>query len=269
MAPLRAAGLQGYSLPLSPTGTSSLVPPPPWHFSGDAIWIEYRVDPDAAAAFLPPGLRMGADPGLAAIGFYDWQWCGDAQEHLRDPARAQFRECLIALDCALDDEPVARVPYAWVDDVVPLVRGLFQGMPKLPGSIAMTRTFPVGRAAARREAGSRFTAVASAGRTPLASATVTLDGPLSQTPPLADRPLIHTRHLPAWEPGEPPLEELVRSSTSDVQFADMWQGSAELEFSTAGDPDLATLAPVEVGAGYVFSYAETLRPGHRVQPRMR
>lgn len=37
--------LQGWSLPLSPDGSASLVPPPPWHFSGDVIGIDYRTDP--------------------------------------------------------------------------------------------------------------------------------------------------------------------------------------------------------------------------------
>src|SRR6478752_3635575 len=31
--------LKGWSLPLSPAGTAALVPPPPWHFSGEARGI--------------------------------------------------------------------------------------------------------------------------------------------------------------------------------------------------------------------------------------
>lgn len=54
----------GYSLPLSPTGTASLVPAPPWHYVGDFLLIEYWADPDAVAAVLPEGLEpFGADPG--------------------------------------------------------------------------------------------------------------------------------------------------------------------------------------------------------------
>ena len=33
--------LHGWSLPLSPQGRASLVPPPPWHFSGDVIGIDF------------------------------------------------------------------------------------------------------------------------------------------------------------------------------------------------------------------------------------
>lgn len=257
-------GLKGYCLPLSPSGSSSMVPPPPWHFAGDALWVDYRVDPGAAEAFLPPGLRPGPDPGAAAIGFYDWQWCTDSGEELRDPVKAQFRECLIALDCLLEDEAVVRVPYAWVDSAAPLVRGFFQGLPKLFGSVWLTRSFPVGRAGPRRAPGGEFSGVVSADGRRIASATVTLTDLAEQPPPLAARPLINTRHFPAWEPGEAALQALVRGATSDVEFSEVWRGRAALSFHDLGDPDLARLAPVEVGAGYLFSYAETLAPGRRI-----
>jgi enduracididine biosynthesis enzyme MppR len=265
MADPTSAGLTGYSLPLSPTGFSSMIPPPPWHFSGDALWVECRVDAAAAAAFLPDGLDLGPDPGRAGVGFFEWQWCTDGGAELRDPVRAQFREFLLALDCRLGDRPVARVPYAWVDRAVPLVRGLVQGMPKLPGQIWLTRSYPVGRAAPRRAAGGVFSAVAAADGRRVASATVTLSGPADGPPPLAAAPLVNTRHLPAWHPGEEPLCELVRSEISGAEFSPVWTGAAELDWHDIGDPDLARLAPIEVGPGFVFSYAETLAPGSRAR----
>jgi enduracididine biosynthesis enzyme MppR len=243
-----------------------MIPPPPWHFAGDALWVTCRVDPSAAEAFLPPGLRLGPDPGAAAIGFYDWQWCSDSGAELRDPVRAQFRECLIVLDCVLDGRPVGRVPYAWVDAAVPMLRGFVQGMPKLFGSVWLTRSFPVGRAGPRRGPGGEFSAVVSAGGRLVATATVTLVEPTDQPPPLADLPLVHTRHFPAWEPGEQALDELVQAATSGVGFADIWRGDATLELHDTGDPDLAALAPASDGTGYLFSYAETLAPGRRVGP---
>jgi acetoacetate decarboxylase len=243
-----------------------MVPPPPWHFSGDALWVTCRVRPEAATAFLPAGLRPGPDPGAAAIGFFDWQWCAEGGTELREPARAQFRECMIALDCLLGDQPVARVPYAWVDSAVPLVRGFIQGMPKLFGSVWLTRSFAVGRAAPRREPGGEFSGTVSADGRRMVSATVRLSEAIDQPPPLADRPLVHSRHLPAWEPHEPPLTELVMAATSNVQFAAIWRGQAQLGFHDIDDPDLAALTPIEIGAAYVFSYAETLAPGRRVGP---
>ena len=61
----------GYSLPLSPHGTASLVPAPPWHYVGDFFVIEYWADPAAVAAVLPEGLEPHPDPGRAAALFVD------------------------------------------------------------------------------------------------------------------------------------------------------------------------------------------------------
>src|SRR5262249_29015224 len=69
-----SGGPRGYSLPLSPEGTASLVPSPPWHYVGDFIVIEYWADPDAVAAVLPPRMAPFADdPGRCAALFVDWQ----------------------------------------------------------------------------------------------------------------------------------------------------------------------------------------------------
>ncbi len=241
-----------------------MIPAPPWHFSGQALWITYRVDQAAAAAFLPSRLRPGPDSGAAAIGFYDWQWCSDSGTELCDPVLAQFKECLIVLDCVLDGQPVARVPYAWVDSAVPLVRGFVQGMPKMFGSVWLTRSFPVGRAGAQLRRGARLGGTVAANDRRIAAATVTISDSLESPPPLSDRPLAHTRHFPAWHPGEKAMEELVLATTRDVEFSAIWRGEATLEFHGSADADLAALAPVEIGDGYVFSYAETLEPGRRV-----
>src|SRR2546423_7701873 len=89
----------GYSLPLSPSGTSSMVTAPPWFFSGDVLMVEYRVDPARADGFLPAGLTPGRDPGAAAAVFAEWQCCSASGVELLDPVRCQFREFLILLGC--------------------------------------------------------------------------------------------------------------------------------------------------------------------------
>ena len=50
---------RGFMFPRSATGRSSLVPPPPWHYSGQMLTIEYRTDPAAVAELLPAAARAG------------------------------------------------------------------------------------------------------------------------------------------------------------------------------------------------------------------
>jgi enduracididine biosynthesis enzyme MppR len=253
-------GPSGYSLPLSPNGDSAMLTTPPWHFSGDVIMVEYQVDPDAATAFLPPELTAEPELGAAAV-FASWQWCSADEAELADPGRCQFNEFLILLGCRYQDRPMARCPYAWVDDPVPMVRGWVQGMPKQFGAVYQTRPAQVGRAGPRMVEHGQFHGTLSVHGSRLAEAHVTLRGLADRTPVLHTVPLVHTRTFPAWTPGETPVSQLVTSRVTDVEFSDVWTGDADLRLFDHLTADFQRLAPVEIGAGYVFSYAETLHNG--------
>jgi enduracididine biosynthesis enzyme MppR len=262
MTTIEPAGrLRGYSLPLSPSGESSMVTPPPWHFSGEVIMVDYRIDPAAAARFLPPGLDLGADPGAAAAIFAQWQWCSESGAELADPQRCQFTEFLILIGCEHEGRAMARCPYAWVDNPVPMVRGWVQGMPKQFGAIHQTRPMTVGRAGPRLAPPGRFDGTLSVHGRRVAEASVTLSGRAEQPPALHTVPLVHTRLFPSWDAADEPLVQLVTSEVTGVEFSEVMTGAAELRLFETLDADFAALAPVETGPGYVFSYAETLCGG--------
>lgn len=259
------AGPRGYSLPLSPSGDSSMITPPPWHFAGEVIMVEYRVDPTAAARFLPPELSLGADPGAAAAIFAEWQWCSESGAELSDPQRSQFTEFLILIGCEYEGLPMARCPYAWVDSPVPMVRGWVQGMPKQFGAIHQTRRTTVGRAGPRFAPSGRFDGTLSVHGRRVAEASVMLTGEAQEPPALHTVPLVHTRLFPDWDASDQPLVQLVTSEVTGVEFSEVLTGTADLRLFDTLDADFAGLAPVEVGAGYVFSYAETLCGGRLVR----
>ncbi len=251
----------GYSLPLSPSGRSSMLTPPPWHFAGEVVMVDYRVDPAVAQRFLPAGLGSGADPGAAAAVFARWQWCSEDGAELAEPRRSQFTEFLILLGCEHDGVPLARCPYAWVDAPVPMVRGWVQGMPKQFGEIHQTWPMSVGRAGPRPGAPGTHVGTLSVQGVRVASASVTVRERVAEPPVLHTVPLVHTRMFPRWVEGERGVDQLVTSRVTGVEFGEIWSGEAELRISGELDGDLALLAPVEVGAGHVFTYAETLHGG--------
>jgi Acetoacetate decarboxylase (ADC) len=80
--------LQGYTVSRTATGRASLVPPPPWHYVGDSLAVDYWADPDAARAVLPEGLDPHPDAGRCAAVFADWQSCSDGGAELLDPTRS-------------------------------------------------------------------------------------------------------------------------------------------------------------------------------------
>lgn len=252
--------LAGYTLPLSPSGRSALVPPPPWHFSGDVLAVEYLADPATVRSFLPPGITPADPPGLAFAIFGDWQSCTDQGAELTDPVRSQYREFYVALAGQWEGDLVARCPFCWVDQDFSLVRGLIQGYPKKLGRIGITRLFDVGRATPGLRPGAVFGASLAGADRRLVEAEVTLRGP-GEAPPLMSAPLVHTRLFPAWTPDAATVEELVTGGSTDLTIANVWTGDATLRFFESPVDELALLRPVEVLRGYRFSFAETIVGG--------
>lgn len=50
------ASVRGYFHPKTATGDSSLIPSPPWRYSGDLLTVEYRTDPARVRELLPEPL---------------------------------------------------------------------------------------------------------------------------------------------------------------------------------------------------------------------
>ena len=253
----------GYSLPLSPNGTASLVPNPPWHYVGDFLVIEYWADPGAVAAVLPPGLEpLGDDPGRAAALFVDWQSATDSGAELLDPSRSQYREFFIVVNALLDGEPVTSCPYIWVDQAFALMRGWIQGFPKKLGSVSLTRTFGLEcRADPGLRPGATFAGTLAANDRRLAQGSVTLDHPSERGPTHNDPRLVNVRHFPRLAAGHhasPAVHELVGGVSRDRAISAVWEGPATLELFDAPGEEHVALAPVRIGRGFRFSFAYTV-----------
>jgi acetoacetate decarboxylase len=253
----------GYSLPLSPHGSASLVPRPPWHYVGDFLVIEYWAEPDAVAAVLPPGLEpLAEDPGRAAALFVDWQSASEGGAELVDPVRSQYREFFIVVNATLDGQAVTTCPYIWVDRDFALVRGWIQGFPKKLGSIWMTRTFGLpGAADPGVRAGATFAGTLAAADRRLAQATVTLERVSAAGPTHNEPRRVNVRHFPRLAAGahdSPAVHELVAATSRDRVISEIWEGSATLELLDAPGEEHAALAPIRTGRGFRFTFAYTV-----------
>jgi acetoacetate decarboxylase len=244
--------MQGFWYPRTGSGRASLLPAPPWHYSGDLLTVEYRTDPDRVAELLPPPLTLAPeDPGAVALIWADWQSCGDDEAELLDPVRAQYRECFAVVRCAYQGTVYSRCVYIWVDTDFALVRGLYQGYPKKLGSVHQTRPHPYGKAAPRIGAGGRFGATLAAADRRLAQAVVTLRAESETNGFVNGHPMAHHRWLPSIEKGAPDVtDELILSGSASVDAGPAWRGDATLELFDSPAEELARLTVREIIGGY-------------------
>jgi acetoacetate decarboxylase len=243
--------MRGFFYPRTATGTASLIPPPPWFYSGDLLTVEYRTDPARVAELLPPPLSPAPDdPGAVALIWADWQSCSTGGEELLDPVRAQYKEAFVVVRCVFEGRIYSRCVYIWVDKDFAIARGLHQGYPKKLGSIHLTRPHPFGPAP-RLAPGARFGATLAAADRRLAQAVVTLREESESGGFVNAHPMAHHRVVPSIETGRPDaLHELVCSGAARVESGAAWRGDASLELFDAPTEELARLEVGEILGAY-------------------
>lgn len=255
--------MAGFLFPQTPTGSSSLIPAPPWHYSGEMLTVEYRTDPERVAELLPVGASLVEDdPGAVALIWADWQSCGDTFEETLDPVRSQYKEAFVVIRCRWDDRTWSRSPYIWVDKDFALVRGYHQGYPKKLGDIWITRPITVGRAGPRLEAGGRLGATLAAADRRIAEIRVTLTEKVDSPGFVNGHPMLHNRAWPSIESdGSMSMDELVTMSGYDGEIADVWAGEADVQLYESPTEELSLLEPLEVIGGFYHKVGVSWRAG--------
>ena len=102
-----------FTPPFTTSGRAALVAPPPWHYAGWLLNIEFHFEAPRAASLLPPA--AGRSLGIGCVHFADWQACTDGHE-LIDPVLAQYRETIVVLQVERPDGTrCVYCPSIWVD----------------------------------------------------------------------------------------------------------------------------------------------------------
>ncbi len=261
--------LEGFMFPRTPGGRASIVPSPPWHYSGEMLTVEYRTDPGAVARFLPDGVEPAPDdPDAVAMIWADWQSCSDSQEEILDPVRSQYKEAFTVVRCRWRGEVWSRCLFIWVDKDFALVRGQHQGYPKKMGEMWMTRPVLIGRAGPRLEPGGRFGATLAASGRRLAEAVITLDSPAGAPGFVNGHPMLHSRWMPSIESdGSDSLDELVTMRGYDGAVSDMWRGGATLALHDSPSEELGDLPVREVIGGFYHRVGVSWRSGTTLERR--
>ncbi len=242
-----------------------MLPPMPWHYSGDLITVEYRTDPSRVAELLPDPLTLvpdEQDPGAVAMIFADWQSCGDDYSELMDPVRSQYKEAFVVVRCMYKGTIYSRCVYIWVDKDFALVRGHFQGYPKKLGSIWQTRPVAVGKAGPRIAAGGKFAGTVAYHDRRIVNAYVTMREPSDGNGFVNGHPMVHSRYMPRIEgDGTDSYAELVTMSGRDVELGPAWRGEADIELFPSPVEEFARLEVREIIGGYFRQVGTTFAGG--------
>ncbi len=264
--------LKGYCYPLTPSGTSSLVGPPPWHYATEYLNLLFRADPDKVAPFLPEPLEPGPDPGLGYVAFSQWWslWQDRPDLAATHPERTQYREAAVWVGCSYRGRPGQICLFIWVDNDFSLARGWFMGFPKRLGAIEFSEYHPLNPLMPPLESGTVLRGAALAHGERLMEGTLTLRDRISpqELPfPLA-RPLFHIRHFPSIEAGAlPSVLELVELGAENVRFGEeVWRGEGTLRLFPSDLEEHTALGELEVLEGYHYHSGYTF-PGGKVLHR--
>jgi len=246
-------GQQGFFGPRTATGRAALLPDPPWHYSGDLLTVEFRVDPERVRELLPAPLELAPeDPGAVAFIWADWQSCAADGSQLLDPVLGQYKEAFVVVRCSYRGEVFSRCAYIWVDTDFAVARGLHQGYPKKLGQIFQTRPHPYGPAP-RVAPGGRFGASLSAAGRRLAEARITLTGETERNGFVNAHPMAHNRFVRAIDdPTQLRLDEIVVTGAARAEGGPAFAATIdEFRLFPAPTEELDRLEPAEfLGAYY-------------------
>jgi acetoacetate decarboxylase len=244
--------VKGFFYPRTAGGRSSLIPSPPWYYSGDLLTVEYRTDPARVAELLPAPLELAEeDPGAVALIWADWQSCSSSREELLDPVRAQYKEAFVVVRCSFQNQTYSRCVYIWVDKDFAIGRGIHQGYPKKLGSMWQTRPHPFAQGAPQVGAGGVFGATLAAGDRRLAEAVLTLREESETNGFVNAHKMAHHRIFPGIEADAPDAyAELIESGASEFEAGPAWTGDVELRLFDSPTEELSRLAVDEIIGGY-------------------
>lgn len=244
--------VSNFYYPRTPSGKAAILPPVPWHYSGELITIEYRTDVDAVRSLLPDDLELAdEDPGAVAAIWADWQSCSDDFNEILDPVRGQYKEMFIVVRCKYRGQHFSRCVFIWVDKEFAVIRGQHQGYPKKLGSIQMSKPAYVGKGGPRLEPGATFGATLAAFDRRLAQGSFTITGEAESPGFVNSLPMVHHRWYPAIETnGEDSLAEVVTMSSFDVELGRCFKGDVALEYFDSPVEELISITPREFIGGF-------------------
>ena len=242
--------VKGFFYPRTASGRSSLIPSPPWYYSGDLLTVEYRTDPARVAELLPlrchwrrrtlARLPLSGRTGSRAR--LSRRTAGSGTRNTRKHSSSSAAVSRARHSRAVSTSGWTRtsrsagastraIRRSWVHVADPAA-SFSHGAPQIgPGGV--------------------FGATLAAGDRRLAEAVLTLREQSETNGFVNSHKMAHHRIVPGIASGAPDAyAELIESGSSDFEAGPAWTGDVELRLFDSPTEELSSLSVDEIIGGY-------------------
>lgn len=241
-----------YALPITKSGRSAIVQPPPYLYAVDYIAVYVSIDPEPARELLPPGLELASNKAWLYVSeFLSYPENNDEMAYL-DPELTIYREGAVALNVALDGQVYLYFPFMWVDKDWALIRGYLNGYPKKLAYISLSKLHPLMPGRDQPAPGLKLGGYVARNGYTLFRLQVELTEKADGVPISAFGPTLTFRRFPATGAGETDVWEYVTVVKGESKIADVWRGQGSVQIGWGPNDEVNLIQIREVIAGYYY-----------------
>ncbi|QKQ99009.1 acetoacetate decarboxylase family protein [Metallosphaera tengchongensis] len=238
-----------FTLPLTKTGKSQTVFPPPWYYG--VTYIAAHVKLAGVGNLIPEFFRADGEGWVYIAEFistseHNWDFM------YKEPDLVQYMEAAIGLKVEYEGRNYLYFPFMWVDKDWALVRGWLDGYPKKLANIRMTRLHPLLPKYNKVEPGLRLGGYATRGGGVMVRMEVQLKEKTDSLPLKDFGPLINIRRYPTRGDGEKDVYEVVSRQRDESKYGEIWKGDAKVTLEGYVNDELENVSVQQVYGGYYY-----------------
>ena len=242
-----------FTLPITRSGKSQLVPPPPWIYAVEGIGVKVYFEPNKLRELVPPPLEIVEGEGFVYIAKVYNASANRWEMLYEDPEATKYMEANVALKVKYNGNIYTYYPFMYVDKDLPLIRGFILGHPKKFAFISMSEFHKLLEGYNGPAPGVKMGGYALRNGKEIVRIKITLKEKVSQAS-IHFGPNVQFRRFPAIQEGTD-VYELIQFVSSDFKYGEIWKGDGELKLNESVNDELGLLEISKIEGGYYFSWS--------------
>ncbi|AOL17879.1 acetoacetate decarboxylase [Sulfolobus sp. A20] len=241
-----------FTAPLSTSGKSSLVPPPPWIYGIENISAHVYFNVNSILDFIPKPLDVEDGEGWIYIASIISTSERNLDMLYEEPELTQYMEWAIAVKVKFNDNYYTFFPFMWVDKDFALYRGIILGYPKKFAKVEMSRFNPMLKGYSEPKEGVRIGGYSVRGGEKLMKMVIELKDKVNKIP-FPFGPIVQFRRFPSIIEGTD-VFELVQV-VAEAEVKEGWKGDVvKLELNGGINDEVEKFKVEKVLGGYYYNW---------------